>query len=1009
MKKTLFCPRTSLRATAIATCAISLLLALAARPVRADWPNTNATKYVQLPDTSALGYNVLAARPVAGSAPGKAIILADDFPCIRTGPITDIHIWASWLGDAGTANVPDIPITLAIWSDVAATTNADGQAVPSHPGQRLWSQNFLPGGPLPGHYEIQPWPPMPLTTQPFWSPDPPPAGAILGTDHIVWQYNFYPDAANIFVQQGTPSNPVMYWLSVTAGNIIESFGWMTAATNAYDNAVFGHLDSTGTPLNDWNELISPPTPGQVSRSLDLAFALTTTNQPTPPPPPPTASKWVQDPDLANGYDINASSVDQTLTLADDFPCLVAAPITNIQLWGSWQNDVTPAGSTFEVSIWSDFPRTSAAAFSQPFQRLWHQTYSPGDYTFTHYADGTEHFFDEDTGLLSPETNVWLYSFDVPSSNPFCQQGPGHIYWVSVAVLPPPAAFLKWGWKTSTNHWGDTAVYGKVDPVSGLPLSVWQPLYAPIAPAPEPLDFAFRINGGAPSPDCDPNMSGGDIQRPDTSANGLDVYAVAPTQVGDDFLCQSTGPISGFTVWGSWLNDLVDTNAWFLVNLWSDVPAAAVAGAPGFSHPGSLLCSTVFYPPRTVGTSVQRYQSSLYASNLQETFFNPNPPIMLGADTQIWRYDFFPFVPSCFFQRGSPFNGGLTYWVTVSYMPSPNTPSPNPYQFGWKTSTNHWGDAAVFGHGAGDWQPLMDPRSGGNLDLSRVIWKFPVVGINKDMVNLTGAAADGIQLVLSGPHLITWHYDGVPPWSSFLASNDTSGNTVLTWSGGPPVAPGATNHIGFETPGTVLPAILSINWLSGTNIIGPALQANFHFLGGPTYVHNNIYPTPIVLANASLEFYSTPPPLDQLNPNGQRSPISVVPLTAPPNPLLPGDWASMAGPAAMPSAAQYVLIIVVCRNADGQLGATDFVLLPLDAALAPSLTSVAGPSAIAGGNVTIHVASLVGRTYQLQFSGTLNGATSWVNVGSPVMANGADTMFSVPATGAQNFYRVVLLP
>src|ERR1035441_5003251 len=96
-----------------------------------------------------LGYNVLAARPPAGIGTGQGLILADDFSCSQTGPITDIHIWASWLGDAATAVIPDIPITLGIWSDVAATTNADGLPVPSHPGQPLWNQTFFPAGRSP--------------------------------------------------------------------------------------------------------------------------------------------------------------------------------------------------------------------------------------------------------------------------------------------------------------------------------------------------------------------------------------------------------------------------------------------------------------------------------------------------------------------------------------------------------------------------------------------------------------------------------------------------------------------------------------------------------------------------------------------------------------------------------------------------------------------------------------------------------------------------------------------
>jgi len=48
-------------------------------------------------------------------------------------------------------------------------------------------------------------------------------------------------------------------------------------------------------------------------------------------------------------------------------------------------------------------------------------------------------------------------------------------------------------------------------------------------------------------------------------------------------------------------------------------------------------------------------------------------------------------------------------------------------------------------------------------------------------------------------------------------------------------------------------------------------------------------------------------------------------------------------------------------------------------------------------------------YQLQSSAALGGAASWGNVGSPVMAVGADTIIEVPIGGAQNFYRVMLMP
>ena len=84
---------------------LALLSVLApAVTAQADWPNPNSqTKYQQQPDRTAGGYNVLAARPPAALG-DRPIMVADDFPCNTTGPITDIHIWASWLGDTASSH-----------------------------------------------------------------------------------------------------------------------------------------------------------------------------------------------------------------------------------------------------------------------------------------------------------------------------------------------------------------------------------------------------------------------------------------------------------------------------------------------------------------------------------------------------------------------------------------------------------------------------------------------------------------------------------------------------------------------------------------------------------------------------------------------------------------------------------------------------------------------------------------------------------------------------------------
>jgi hypothetical protein len=984
-----------------------LLSALAAVTAQADWPNPNSqTKYQQQPDRTAGGYDVLAARPPAALG-DRPIMVADDFPCNTTGPITDIHIWASWLGDTATLNIPDVTITVGFWSDVPASPGN-----PSHPGTLLWVQKFLPGGAIPGHYKKVPagWAP-----QSFWDPDPPPLGNIMGVDNIMWQYNFYPDPSQpngFFMQMGTAAFPTNYWLSVTAGTNVVTFGWKTSNDHHGDDAVYGNLnpngelDPNGNPPGGWHELFDPVIP---TKSLDMAFAVTTTPDQPPPPPPP--DKWVQYPDLLSGFglDVNATvpnPANGLVTLADDFRCIAAGPITNIQLWASFKDDAPPGANTFVVSIWSDSAK-GATGFSHPLQRLWTQTYGPADYTRVPAGAGVEHFYDPATGQLTPETMAWLYSFDLFPTNPFCQQGNGAVYWVSVASISPSAAFVQWGWKTTqTNHWNDAGVSGRVDPITGNLLTAWQPVFNPliVGIVPAPVDFAFRIRSGPPSADCDPALSGV-IQPPDTSTNGLDVWALTPTVLGDDFPCKVSGPIGGITIWGSWLGDQVDTNAQFELKLWTDVPKAT--GANTFSHPGSMLCDLIFSPPQSAAGPL-RYTYSLFRSNVQETFYNPNLPGntgLIGNDTQIWRYNFYPPPGSCFFQDGGGFNNKL-FWVTLTYLPG-TAGNPSSNVFGWKTSTRHFQDAAVYGTNGLAWNVLSDPRNGTLLDLAKVIWKFRVVGKNEDIFNLTPATADSIRLILNGTHLVTWHYDDAPPWFfSTYPTNIGSGTyTVLQWYGRT-IPSGGVTHVGYLTPGTVLPTVFSMDWLNGTNIIGSVVQENYHLLGDPTAVElNDFFPGTLVHADPSVEFYATPPPLDQMIVGGTRSPLATMPMQGP-GPINTGGAAVMLNPQPFPPGARYEIIIVALNNDVGMPGARDFVLLPLDTVLAPGIQSIN----ISGGNVILHIDSDIGRSYQLQSVSALGPQPlPWTNMGDPVMATGADTILSAPVSGAQAFYRVMLMP
>ncbi len=991
-------------ATAIGT---SLLLVLSGPSSRADWPdnNPNVPKWIQYPDSSTNGYDVLAGNPPPGPAgPGPAIVLADDFRCTQSGPITDIHLWASWLDLNGATTVPLMPITLSFWTDVPAVTNADGLVTPSHPGSLLWSQVFGPG-----QYAVRPTASVP-DGETFWNPDPAPAGAVLGSENIIWQYNFYP--TNPFVQQvGT-----IYWLSMTAGQIPTGtfFGWKTTATNHWnDDAVFGHLDpASGQPAGDWKELIDPRTLGLAAqRSLDFSFVLTTPENPPPPPPPPppTNVKWVEGPNLFGGYDINATA---PYVVADDFLCTNVSTITNIQIFSSFANDMQDTNLTFVLGIWSDVPALAAVGYSHPGHLLWTETFPKGTYTNYVYANGQEEFYTPATQQAAPDSTVYLYSFT--PKRPFCQQGSLRspiVYWLSVYAVPSTVGTaLQYGWKTSTNHFRDDAVYGTIN--SGI-MGNWIELFAPFAPAPISLDMAFILQNGPPSPECDRQIRPKWVQRPDLSPNGLDVFATGTNMVGDDFLCRSPGPISGITIWGSWRGDQVDTNATFDLQLWTDVPAVPGTSNP-FSHPGRLLCETVFSPPQTVGTSVQRYNYSLAADHLQEKFFDPDLGTagFIGTDSQIWRYDFYPYQPSCWIQRGEPFAAGTLYWVTINCRTTPGLD----YQFGVKTATNQLFDNAVFGHltnGAPkqDWADLIDPRVNKSLDLSHALWNFPVHGINKDLTNNTTAIATGIQLVVAGIHLVTWHYDGVPPWPNFQVSY-AAGNTVLEWSG-LALPPGLGTHVGFEMAATANPTIVSMNWMnSGALLSPPAVQGNFHFLNNGTIlvVVNNLAPIPLQISGATIEWYPGPVALDQMTATGQRSPMASATLPRPPNPCLPGGAALIPCPPPPPGS-MYEIIIVALSDPNGSPGTTDYLLVPLDAGLQPEIDSIStmNPGATGGGAVNLMFTGVTGRTYRILKARDM-ASPLWMDSGlGEFQAWDSELNVMLPITDSQAFYRIALMP
>jgi len=230
-----------------------LALALSAA---ADWDPSQPAKWVQMPDLDVTGIDVNTSFPY--------FLCADDFLCTETGPITDVHIWGSWYQDylPGGMDPYGVTFTLSIHEDIPA----DPPDFYSRPGDLLWEMSFH--GPA-GEFQAMEWA---TNIDEGWM-DPPDVYEFPG-DHVCWQYNFFIPEELAFIQQGTETDPVVYWLDVQAEPLDQEawFGWKTSIEHWNDDAVWGY--GPEPYVGPWFELIYPLDHMWAGESIDLAFVIT---------------------------------------------------------------------------------------------------------------------------------------------------------------------------------------------------------------------------------------------------------------------------------------------------------------------------------------------------------------------------------------------------------------------------------------------------------------------------------------------------------------------------------------------------------------------------------------------------------------------------------------------------------------------------------------------------------------------------------------------------------------
>lgn len=257
-----------------------------------------------------------------------------------------------------------------------------------------------------------------------------------------------------------------------------------------------------------------------------------------------------------------------------------------------------------------------------------------------------------------------------------------------------------------------------------------------------------------------------LQRPDLSPMGMDVNAHGNqwenryVTLADDFLCGQPGPITGITLYTSWLYDCVPEEGSeavrFHLSFHKDIPVGEIGNE--YSMPGELLWEYWIEPGQFLVEPI--------AFNLQEGWYDPlwqwYDPF---GDTICWQYSFNIDPLNAFKQFGNP-DRPEVYWLDVHAVPL------DPFMeaaIGWKTSIDHWNDAAVWGTG-----PFDDP-TGGYPNPQQ--WN-PLYHPDPDM--------QGMQLdmafMLDDMMLGDYNRDGCIDQADYTIWADNYGTNVLPWSG-----------------------------------------------------------------------------------------------------------------------------------------------------------------------------------------------------------------------------------
>jgi parallel beta-helix repeat protein len=457
-------------------------------PYKMHWP--------QLPDTEA-GLAIES---------NYDVVVADDFQCAETGPITDIHIWGGWLTEEADGINPDAVFEVCIFLN--DPEGPGGWSVPAE-DEPAWCHIFGPD-----EYNTTLFYEKNEDDVTFWSPWD---DDYFGDCSDIYQYDFCIDPEEAFQQE----EGEIYWLSVREIGSEEDdyyWGWLTAWPwdEFEDDAVTIDMQS-GEPY--WDDLWYPEGhPAWVAGFGSIPMAFVITGEPRCPPwqeGDPYKMHSPQLPDLDTGQVFESSSNEEGMSeMADDFECAETGLITDIHVWGGWICDDVCDEAEFWIGIFDDIPADeSPTGYSMPGELAWDETFSREGYTKIFWGNLfaedsiSDHYYPTKTepyGTLWERedcSGIYQYNFCIDPEEAFMQKA-GNTYWLSVVMTYADDDNwgddgMWWGWLSSLDAWNDDAAWRYSEEVDSIG---WRELYYLelvgdyYSPSEDSADLAFVITG-----------------------------------------------------------------------------------------------------------------------------------------------------------------------------------------------------------------------------------------------------------------------------------------------------------------------------------------------------------------------------------------------------------------------------------------------------------------------------------------------------------------------------------